>query len=111
MVRSVRRQTVRATWSRAASSVPAGMTNVRSGGLAASTSSIHASLSATSASSMRWIFDCCLAPSGVARSAPMSNRRDWMQPTISFRRRSNGCPSSQEQSTTPRMALSSSTVP
>ena len=111
IARSARRQTVRATCSRAESSVPAGMMKVRSGGFGPSNSSIQPSASATSPSSIRWMRACCFAPSGVARSAPMSKSRDCIADTTACRRPSNACDRSHAQSTSPSTAFSSSTVP
>ena len=65
-----------AIWSRAASS---GLREARvvMGAFPDSTSSMNCSISTTAASGRRTVFSSWAVPSGVARSAPMSNKRLW----------------------------------
>ena len=111
MSRSARRHTVRATCRRAASSEPDGITKVLSAGFFPSISSIQPSTSATCDSSMRTIFELLFAPSGVARSAPMSKSRDCACEKISTSRASNGFDARHAAMASPMNAFSSSTVP
>ncbi len=99
--RSARRQTVRATWSAAASGVPVGRMKQVSGSSSSSWLSIAASRCSTWAAVIR----SSTAP-GVASWAPRSKSSHW----IRRRSGSKGFAAGRVR-TTPRWLLSSSTVP
>ena len=90
----------------------AGSTKVVMGAFPDSTSSMNCSISATAASGRRTVFSSWEVPSGVARSAPISNRRLWHRCRMACIRPRK--PSSSEGialMAKPMVALVSSTVP